>query len=292
MLAHTTPAGGVVLSPVTNFALQDRGAGTVAVNSSVAMWRKLERMRSNPKVALAFHARDHGFSNRPEYVLVQGNAAISSDDWHDAMGANWERFGGQPVDAGRMWNWWLRAYHDRVNVVIAVERVVVWPDLGCHGTPEVHGAALPAVAPDPQRPPGRGKGPRIAHARAARRAAKLPHALAGWVGADGFPVVIPVEVHGSVPNGMVLEAATGIVPAGGRRAGLTAHSFSRHVIGQVQHRYTGWLESNGGRIIYAPHTKAGYRIPRSRFAFNFAAGYGTRRGLRQARRAGIAVGAR
>ena len=77
MLAHTTPASGVVLSPVTNFALQDRDAGTVAVNSSVAMWKKLERMRQNPKVAVAFHARDHGLSDRPEYVLVQGNATIS-----------------------------------------------------------------------------------------------------------------------------------------------------------------------------------------------------------------------
>jgi hypothetical protein len=291
MLAHTTPASGVVLSPVTNFALQDRGAGTVAVNSSVAMWRKLERMRRNPKVALAFHAREHGFSDRSEYVMVQGNAVISSRDWHDAMGANWERFGGQPLDAGRAWNWWLRAYHDRVNVVIGVERVVVWPDLACHGTPDVHGVPLPE-APDPQRPPGRGTGPRIAHGRAARRAARLPHVLAGWVGADGFPVVIPVEVNGSVPNGIVLEAAPDIVPAGGRRAGLTAHAFSRHVIGQVQHRYTGWLESDGDRMIYAPHTKAGYRIPRSRFAFNLAAGFGTRRGLRQAQRAGVPLDSR
>ena len=207
------------------------------------------------------------------------------------MGANWERFGGQPLDAGRVWNWWLRAYHDRVNVVIAVERVLVWADLACHGVPVVHGAPLPSEPPRPQRPPGRGTGPRVAHGRAARRAARLPHVLAGWVGADGFPVVIPVEVAASVPNGMVLETAAGIVPSGGRRAGLTAHSFSRHVIGQVQHRYTGWLEATGDHVIYAPHTEAWYRIPRSRFAFNFAAGYGTRRGLRQARRAGVTVGA-
>ena len=44
-LAHVTPAEGVVLTPVTNFALRDREAGTVAVNSSVGMWRKLDRIQ-------------------------------------------------------------------------------------------------------------------------------------------------------------------------------------------------------------------------------------------------------
>ena len=195
------------------------------------------------------------------------------------MGANWERASGQPLDAGRAWNWWLRVYHERVNVVIDVERVVVWPELTCNGAPCVHGAPLPAEPPAPQRAPGRGTGPRVEHRRAAKGVARLPHVLLGWVGADGFPVAIPVAVRGSVTDGIVLDAPAGLVPAGGRRAGLTAHSFSRYVIGQQQSRFTGWLESTGGHVIYAPHTKAWYRFPRSRFAFNLAAGYGTRRGL-------------
>ena len=284
--AHTTPANGVVLSPLTNFALQDREAARVAVNSSTAMWRKLERIRNNPRVAVAFHTRAHASSDRPEYVLVQGNASISPDDWRAAMGPNWERFGGQPLDAGRIWNWWLRAYHERVNVVIDVVRVVVWPDLACHGKPAVHGVPLPPEPPASQRPPGRGTGPRVDHARAAKRAAKLPHVLLGWVGADGYPVVIPVGVSSS-KEGIALTPPSGLVPPGGRRAGLTAHWFSRHVLGQIQQRYTGWLEVAGDRVTYAPHTQAGYRIPTGRFAFNVAAGYGTRRGVLQARRAGV-----
>lgn len=279
----------MVLSPLSNFAIHDRDAGTVAVNSSIAMWRKLERIRRNPRVALAFHTRAHGRSERPEYVLVQGVAAIGGHDWYGALGDQWELVGGQPLDAGRLWNWWLRDYHERVNVVASVERIVVWPDLACHGAHHVLGPQLPEHPPAAQSPPARGTGPRVNHRAVARRARRLPHVLLGWTGADGFPVVVPVTVRGTVREGIVLEDRAGLVPPGGRRAGLTAHSFSRHVYGQEQHRHTGWLERTGEDIVYAPHTRAWYRWPASRFVFNAVAGYGTRRGMRQARRAGVDV---
>src|SRR5688572_5146695 len=67
-LGSVTPAKGVVIAPLTNFATRDRDAGTISVNSSVAAWRKLSRIRRNPRVALAFHTREHGTSTRPEYV--------------------------------------------------------------------------------------------------------------------------------------------------------------------------------------------------------------------------------
>ena len=290
MLAHTTPASGVVLSPLSNFAIHDRDARTVAVNSSVAMWGKLERIRRNPRVALAFHTRAHSGSERPEYVLVQGIATIGGDDWHDEMGDRWERAGGQPLDTGRFWNWWLRDYHDRVNVSVSVSRMIVWPDLACEGAPQVLGTPLPDNPPTPQDPPARGTGPRIRHRAVARRARRLPDVLLGWTGMDGFPVVVPVSVRDTVPEGIVLEDSSGLVPPGGRRAGLTAHSFSGYVYGQEQHRHTGWLERTGERTVYAPHTRAWYRWPASRIIFNTVAGYGTRRGMRQARRAGIDIG--
>ena len=47
MFAHVTPARGAVLTPLTNFGVRDRQAGTLeSVNSSVGMWRKLERVRA------------------------------------------------------------------------------------------------------------------------------------------------------------------------------------------------------------------------------------------------------
>ena len=170
-------------------------------------------------------------------------------------------------------------------IEIAVERIVVWPDLSCDGTPDVHGAPLPPDPPPPQPAPKLGTGPRI-RARSARRAARLPHVLLGWVGADRFPMVVAVEVAGGEDRGLTLQSAPG-VPPGGRRAGLTAHWFSRGVIGQHQRVHTGWLDAAaGGRLVYAPHTLAAYRFPPSTLLFSWSAGGATRWRLRRAPAAG------
>jgi Pyridoxamine 5'-phosphate oxidase len=291
MLAYATPAKGAVLLPVNNFALRDRDAGTVsAVNSSVGVWRKLERIRRDPHVALAFHTREHGLSRRPEYVLVQGRASLGPPvpDYPATILRNWERF--EPwSELHPLWRRWRRVYALRVAIELAVERIVVWPDLACRGTPIVQGAPLPAEPPAPQRPPRRGTGPRIDHLRAASRAHRLPHLLLGWIGADGFPVSVPAEVAGTDERGIALELPGGLVPPGGRRAGMTAHWFSRYVIGQNLRKHTGWLEAEGEarRVAYAPHTDGGYRFPASRTVFQLVSGAGTRWGARGARRAGF-----
>ena len=290
MLAYVTPAHGVVLLPVTNFAVRDREAGTVTVNSSVGAWRKLDRIRSNPRVALAFHTREHARHERPEYVLVQGQATLSPPipDYPSTIIENWERV--EPwSDLHPLWRRWLRVYALRVGIEVAVERVVVWPDLACGGSPQVHGTALPAEPPEPQARPARGTGPRLNHARAARRAARLPNTLLGWVGADGLPVVAPVKIAGTEENGILLDAPEALVPHGGRRAGLTAHWFSRNAVGQNQRKHTGWLEAqpSARRVLYAPHTQANYRFPSSTIMFRLVAGAGTRWWLRGARRAGL-----
>jgi hypothetical protein len=290
-LAYTTPASGVILTPLTNFGLRDREAGTLrAVNSSVAAWRKLDRIRRSPKIALAYHTRTHGFSDRPEYVLVQGTASLGDpvEDYPRSIEETWERFGG-PVDAGPIWNWWMKVLDHRVEIRLAVERVIVWPDLACEGAPEIHGTPVRGEPPE-QKPPAKGTAPRIRHRRAASRAASLPNVLLGWVGADGFPLVVPVAVNGARDEGMVLDAPSGLVPRGGRRAGLLAHSFARYTAGQHQRRHSGWLEATAGerQLVYAPHTDHGYQMPSSMFVFRLTAGGGTRLWLRQARKAGIA----
>jgi hypothetical protein len=293
-LAYRTPARGVVLTPLTNFAIRDRAAGTVMLNSSVGMWHKLARLREDPHVAVAFHTREHSLSERREYVLVQGRASLSDldqpDAWLESIGEGWERFGGQPRDVGRLWARWLRAYHWRVNIEIAVARVIAWPDLACEGAPMVYGASLPADQSRPQPPPTGGVTPRVDHARAARRAASLPSVLIGWVGADEFPVVVPVTIAGTGELGIALQAPPRLLASGGRRAGLLAHRFSRHVVGQRQRKHTGWLDVGtgaGAEILYAPHTAHHYTLPASRLAYNLGAGFVSRRGLREARRAGF-----
>jgi pyridoxamine 5'-phosphate oxidase-like protein len=306
MLATVTPASGVVLLPVTNFILRDRETATLSVvNTSVGVGKKLDRIRANPRVALAYHTREHGLSDRPKYVLVQGTAALTEPDprYLDSLFERADRQLGELATAatsteriyadslrhyvethraelphGRFWDWWLRDWHHRVGIEVAVERVMAWPDLSCRGRAEVYGTPPRGSEPAPQREPTNGTAPRIQHRRAARRTASLPHALLGWVGADGLPAVVPAEVAGVDERGILLTVAEGLVPPGGRRAGFTAHWFGRNDIGLRQRVYTGWLEADAGarQVVYAPHTEASFTIPRSRLAFWIAAGGGTR----------------
>src|SRR5829696_6389077 len=92
MLGYLTPATGVVLTPVTNFAVRDRRAGTFTVNSSIGAWKKLERIRRRRELAIAFHTRSHGHSTRPEYVLLQGRATLSDriPDYPATIPEHWE----------------------------------------------------------------------------------------------------------------------------------------------------------------------------------------------------------
>jgi hypothetical protein len=291
-LAHVTPASGVVLTPLNNYGLRDREAGAVApLSSSVGMWRKLDRIQKSPRVAVAFHTREHGFSDRPEYVLVQGYASrspLSDRGWVDRNLEAWERSSGTR-DVGPLWERWLRIYHWRVGIEVALERLIVWPDLGCRGVAMVYGAALPTEPPQPHSPPRKGTSPRVDHVRAARRVSQRPNRLLGWVDADGFPMVVPVEVAGTEEGGILLDAPEGVLPPGGRRAGLLAHSFARYTFGQHKHQHTGWLEvwAHGDRALYSPHTEHGYHLPRSRFLYRLGAGFVTRRGYREGRRAGF-----
>jgi hypothetical protein len=319
MLATVTPASGVVLLPVTNFVLRDRETATLSVvNTSVGVRKKLDRIRANPRVALAYHTREHGLSDRPEYALVQGTATLTEPDpryldslferadrqlaelataststeriYADSLRHQVETLRAE-IPRGWFWDWSLRDWHHRVGIDVAVERVIAWPDLGCRGSAEVYGMPSRGSEPAPQREPANGTAPRIQHHRAARRTARLPHVLLGWVDADGLPVAIPAEVTGADPRGILLTVAEGLVPPGGRRAGLTAHWFGRNDVGLRQRVYTGWLEEDpgAGRVVYAPHTEASFTIPRSRLAFWIGAGGGTRLQITQPARAPAAV---
>src|SRR3954469_174833 len=77
-LAYVTPAGGAVATAVAPIGLRDREAGTVGFTTSLGFGRKLERIKHDPRVALAYHAREHGIgdgANR-RYVLVHGKASF------------------------------------------------------------------------------------------------------------------------------------------------------------------------------------------------------------------------
>src|SRR5829696_9948389 len=78
-LAYATPAGGAVVLAVAPVGLRDRERGRVGFTTSLGFSKKLDRIRHEPRVALAYHAREHGRSDRPEFVLVQGRAELVAE---------------------------------------------------------------------------------------------------------------------------------------------------------------------------------------------------------------------
>lgn len=285
---YLTPARGAVVTPMAPLGLRDRGAGTVTLTTSLGLWKKLDRIRANPDVAVAYHARDHADGDRPEFVLVQGTASVAPPDraWLESIRPQWEHFLG-PIRGGLAGRWLDVYYRQRVAITVAVRRIAVWPTLDCAGEPTVHGEPLPGPAP-PQSPPRNGTAPRTDAARLAAEVERLPHALLGWAGADGLPIAVAVAASGGGPDGAELVVPASVRPPGGRRAGLTAHEFRPRMIGQEQRIYTGWLDVDGNRALYCPHTRAGYRLPASKVVFTVGSGIVTRRGIRQARARGLA----
>jgi hypothetical protein len=262
--AYITPAGGAVTVGVTPCGLGDRDRGTLGFTTSLGFGKKLERIVRDPHVALAYHARDHGFSTSSRFVLAQGTAAVDlepSPARLSEFGPQATRFLGE-LKEGPVWDRLLREYYaERVFVDVDVTRLVTWPDLHAAGAPEVAGAALPEPAPA-QDPPKGGVGIRVDVAKVANQLSSLPHRLLAWRGADGFPVVVPVGFAGYDLAGIRLVVADGLLPPGGRRAGLLGHSYRPKLVGLATRILTGWLTvADDGTALYAPHTTRGFMAP-------------------------------
>jgi hypothetical protein len=285
--ASVTPARGVVLMPMAPLGLRDREAGTVTITTSLGLPKKLLRLRQNPSVTLAYHAREHGFSSSPLYVVLQGTAAFDPKpdrDWLESITPEWERFLG-PRKTGVLGRMLDIYYWERVAIRIQVRRVLVHD--GTSAPPRVIGEDLPSGEASPQSPPSGGAGPRVDTRKVAAHIDRLPHSLLGWVGSDGLPMVSRVRADGADESGVRLTSIDGVLPAGGRRAGLTSHSFSEHMVGQEQRVHTGWLDVEGNEAVYAPHTKGGHALPGSSILFAVGAGLGMRPGYKEARRRGL-----
>ena len=290
-LGYRTPAGGVVVQAVAPIGLRDRTAGTIGFTTSLGFSKKLERIARDPRVAMAYHARDHGFAaGAPQYVLVQGRAEVIAepdDAQRNEVLEGATRHLGKPA-AGMFWDRWLREYYAvRVPVRVVVERIVVWPDLRCAGTVRVLGAPDPGM-PEAQKPPKGGTGPRVDMRKTARRIAATDHVLLGFGGGDGFPMVVPVRVEEAGADGLLLRCEHEL-PAGGRRAGLLGHSYRPKLIGLTARQHTGWLSvGEDGRALYAPHTATGYVAPPNKTLLLLLNGALAKKGVRTARKAASA----
>jgi hypothetical protein len=225
------------------------------------------------------------------FVLAQGQASVDirpSRERLEALVPRAEQFYGEGK-RGPLWDRFLREYYyERVVVDITLERVVTWPNLSASGDPQVSGAAWAGPA-RPQQPPTKGTGPRVDMDRAAGRIGGLPHRVLAYRGGDGFPVVVPVALAGHDRAGLRLVAAPGLLPTGGRRAGLLAHAYRPQLIGLNTRVFTGWLEvSADGGAVYAPHTSKGFIAPPRKNLLLVSNGLLAKAGIWQARRKGEA----
>src|SRR3982751_6759525 len=109
-LAYATPAGGAVSAPVCPLGLRDPDQGTVGFTTSTGCGRKLDRIAADNKVALAFHSRTHGGTDRPGFVLVQGEASVDTTRVSLARAAAQAPLYLGPLATGWFWDRWLRAY--------------------------------------------------------------------------------------------------------------------------------------------------------------------------------------
>lgn len=287
--AYVTPAGGAVVTSVCPLGIDRREEAEVGFTTSLGFAKKLERIIADPHVALAYHAREHGFSASPAFVLAQGLASVDlrpSRARLEAIAPQGERFLGQFM-RGAVWDQLLREYYyERVFVDVTVDRIASWPDLSAFGQMRVFGASWPGP-PGPQAPPKNGTSPRVDVARAAGRIGVLPHRVLAYRGADGFPVMVPVELAGHDAAGLQLVTADGLLPPGGRRAGLLAHAYRPQLIGLATRTFTGWLEvADDGTAVYAPHTCKGFVAPALKKLLLVSNGLFAKYGLWQARRQG------
>ena len=224
-------------------------------------------------------------------MLVQGRAEIIPDPDETLMTLVWDqgvRILGSAKRGRLFWDRWLREYYAvRVPVLVHLDRILAWPDLRCAGGPEVLGTSAPLEPPAPQNPPKGGTGPRLNSARATRRCRAKRHQLLAYRGADGYPVTVPIEIQRAGPDGMRLTAVPGLLPPGGRRAGLLAHSYRPQLIGLTTRYHTGWLEADPeGTATYAPHTAAGFVGPPNKTLLLLGNGLIAKLGVRSARKAG------
>ncbi|WP_248965783.1 pyridoxamine 5'-phosphate oxidase family protein [Sphaerisporangium perillae] len=267
-LAYTTPGGGIVMTPVCPLGLRDRTHGRIGFTTALGNGRKLDRMTADPRIALAFHTRQHGTSSRPGFVLVQGTARIEemTPEVHAALE---ERLG---IVRGWLWDRVMHSYyHERVVVWLDIKRITV-----ATGSPVLTGepprniGAPRATAPQPQRAPSGGSGPRLDAPQAARRVAAQQHMLLGYRGSDGHPEVVQASVASGDGEGITLTVERPL-PRGGRRACLLGHSFNARVVGMSMDQHTGWLQV-GDEARYAPHTVQRYTVPRNKVISTLGSG--------------------
>ena len=255
--ASLTRAGAPVTIPATPYV---GSGGTLDVSTGLTYPAKAERARRNPKVALLFADTIGAEPGAAPVVLVQGHAAVRDAD----LQANTDRYArvsaaklpasveGQPKGVLKR----MVFYYARIWIEITPLRISSWPDRTLAGAAQVWeapaGLALPESDPAPsgRQPPAWLKPPERWQEIAANALRALPLADLTVVGADGYPVCVPVTAGALAGAEVPLTVGAGApeLPAG--PACLTVHGHDERFTTQENHTLVGTLahDQRGPRL--------------------------------------------
>jgi hypothetical protein len=244
--ASLTTAGAPVTVPATPYV---GAGGTLDVSTGLTYPAKAERARRNPRVSMLFADSLNSETAGSPAVLVQGHAAVRDAD----LQGNTDRYArlsleklpaaveGQPKAILRR----MTFYYARIWIEMTPVRISWWPDRTLAAPARVWeappGQELPESDPAPagRRPPAWLKPPERWQEVAAHALRTLPLADLTVVGADGYPVCVPVAAGALAGEEVPLTVGAGApeLPAG--PACLTLHGHDERFTTQENHTLVG-----------------------------------------------------
>lgn len=251
--ASVSRAGLPVMVPVTPYV--EDGQQTLDVSTGLTYPAKAERARRNPKVALLFSDSVGAGLAEPPVVLVQGLATVRDSELQAntdryvrlAMAKLPDAYQGQPRFVLRK----LSAYFARIWICVTPMRMWWWPSRALDREPDEWTAPAGVVAPlsDPRpagkQPPAWLDPPRDWRVVARDALVRLEQRDLAWVGADGFPMAVPITGLEQVEDGFRLALGPHAPGSPKGPATLTLHGHPAAFTGQENHTFVGSLHRTG-----------------------------------------------
>ena len=267
--ASLTRTGAPVTVPTTPY-LGATGE-TLDVSTGLTYPAKAERARRDPRVALLFADPVGSGLDAPPVVLVQGLATVRDSN----LQANTDRYvrlsmeklpaatAGRPRAVLRRMAW----YYARIWIEITPLHMRWWPSRDLEGAPEEWNAPAGTAAPlsDPP-PPGGAPGAWIAPPKAWRPVAedalgRLPLHDLTVVGANGFPLCLPVSGTELVADGLRLHLGNGAPAIEAGPACLTMHMHPEQFTGQENRTLVGTVAPEpGGAVLRVERALADWSL--------------------------------
>ncbi len=252
-----TRAGAPIMLPVTPYLSADRA--TLDVSTGLTYPTKAERARRNPKVSLLYGDPLGSGLAQPPVVLVQGLATVRDADLQantdryvrQAMAKLPAAYRGQPKFLLRRLGW----YFARIWIQVTPISVWWWDSKTATAEPG-RWSAPPEVTAPPSDPAPPGKQPAAwqeppADWRTIARqtVARLDQRSLAWVGADGFPISVPVVELAQTDTGFRLRLGPHLPATPNGSACLTVHTHPEEFTGQENRTFLGQIGDAGNQEV-------------------------------------------